>query len=73
MNKVGLKFKTNINCGGCIETVKPFLDKVENIGKWEVNTSIPEKILIVNAAENVEDEIVTAVKSAGYTIEKIQE
>lgn len=73
MNNVELKFKTNIKCGGCIETVKPFLNKVENIEKWEVNTTVPEKILTVNAAENVEEEIVTAVKAAGYTIEKIQE
>jgi copper chaperone len=73
MNNVELKFKTNIKCGGCIETVKPFLNNVENIEKWEVNTTVPEKILTVNAAENVEEEIVTAVKAAGYTIEKIQE
>ena len=40
-----LKFKTNINCAGCLAKVSPFLNAEQSIEKWEVDTSIPEKIL----------------------------
>ncbi len=65
------KFKTNIKCGGCIAAVTPFLDKVNGIQKWEVDTTIPEKILTVTGDLNNTESIENAVKEAGYTIEKI--
>ena len=42
-----LKFKTNINCGGCIATVTPVLNTLEGIFKWDVDTANREKILTV--------------------------
>jgi copper chaperone len=38
-----LQFKTNINCGNCVSKVSPFLNQVEEIENWKVDTSIPEK------------------------------
>lgn len=66
-----LKFKTNIDCGGCVKAVTPFLFKVEGISKWEVDTANPDKILTVDLAGATEEEVVNAVKKAGFTIEKI--
>ena len=63
------KFKTNINCGGCIATITPYLDKVQGIKEWKVDTDNKNKILTVEAETAVEDDIVTAVKEAGYNIE----
>ena len=37
MEKNILKFKTSINCGGCIAKVTPYLDSVKGITKWEVD------------------------------------
>lgn len=65
-----LKFKTNINCGSCIKSVKPFLDEVVGEGNWSVDTDNPEKILTVNTEEETED-IVEAVSDAGFKIQKI--
>lgn len=65
------KFKTNIKCGGCLAAVTPFLDKVNGIQKWEVDTTIPEKILMVIGDLNDTTSIENAVKEAGYTIERI--
>jgi copper chaperone len=42
-----LKFKTNVNCGGCIATITPHLNQIKGIGKWNVDTSNPLKILTV--------------------------
>ena len=33
-----LKFKTNIKCGGCVETVTPFLNEEQSIRNWQVDT-----------------------------------
>lgn len=33
-----LKFKTNINCGSCIKSVKPFLDEAVGENNWSVDT-----------------------------------
>lgn len=65
-----LKFKTNINCGSCIKSVKPFLDEVVGEGNWSVDTENPEKILTVNTEEETED-VVEAVTDAGFKIQKI--
>ena len=64
-----LTFKTNINCGGCIATVKPFLDGNKNIASWEVDTNQADKILTVKG-ENIDEEQVTAlVQQAGFKAE----
>ena len=65
-----LKFKTNINCGSCIKSVKPFLDEVVGEGNWTVDTDNAEKILTVNTDEEV-SEVVEAVSDAGFKIQKI--
>lgn len=65
-----LKFKTNINCGSCIKSVKPFLDEVVGEGNWAVDTDNTEKILTVNTDEEV-SEVVEAVTDAGFKIQKI--
>lgn len=66
------KFKTNINCSGCVENVKPFLDHVEGIENWEVDTNSPDKILKIkgNVSSSI---IIEKVKEAGFNIEKIKE
>lgn len=64
-----LTFKTNINCGGCIATVTPFLNNVAGIEKWEVDTTNPDKVLTVTGETITADSIETAIKQAGYTIE----
>jgi copper chaperone len=45
MNQI--QFKTNINCGNCIKSVTPFLNALEELDAWQVNTDVAEKILTV--------------------------
>lgn len=66
-----LKFKTNMKCGGCIETVTPFLNQVEQIKNWEVDTKNPDKILTVDFDGTNEGIIIEKVQLAGFKIEKI--
>jgi copper chaperone CopZ len=71
-----LQFKTNINCGSCIKSVTPFLNALEEIDAWQVDTSIAEKILTVETELSqfeFEQKVITAVSSAGFTIQKLYE
>lgn len=64
-----LKFKTNINCGSCVKSVSGFINEVEAIKNWGVNTENPDKVLTVEG-ENLKSEIViAAVEEAGFDIE----
>ena len=61
-----LKFKTNVNCGGCIATVTPHLNQVKGIEKWSVDTTNPMKVLTVETSGLDADVIVETLKNAGY-------
>ena len=63
-------FKTSINCGGCVKSVTPALNKVEGITSWKVDTENPLKILSVESENVNKDTIINAVKSAGFDIEE---
>jgi copper chaperone len=61
-----LKFKTNVNCGGCIATVTPHLNEIKGIGKWSVDTSNPMKVLTVETHGLDPEVIIETLKEAGY-------
>ncbi len=65
-----LKFKTSINCGGCVAKVTPLLNAVEGIENWNVDTNNPDKVLTVTTALP-QDTIVETVKKAGFKIESL--
>jgi copper chaperone len=64
-----LKFKTNINCGSCINTVTPFLNRLDEVDEWKVDTESPDKILTVEGEDFTAEEIISILKEAGYTAE----
>lgn len=72
MENTNFQFKTNINCSSCVAKVTPFLNDVEGIGNWEVDTANREKILTLKSEGISEQEIVEAVQKAGFKIEPIK-
>ena len=66
-----LQFKTNINCGGCIAKVTPFLNQVEEIEEWRVDTNNPDKILTISGEELSCDLIVETIEKAGFKAELV--
>lgn len=66
------KFKTNINCGGCIAAVTPFLNANNEIKKWSVDTTDKNKILTVETDHLSSEMVEQIVKSAGYKTEKLE-
>lgn len=65
------KFKTNINCGGCVAAVTPKLNNAQGIHSWKVDTANPDKILTVETDELTQDQVTDIVKEAGYKAEKL--
>ena len=64
-----MQFKTNINCGGCLRGVTPFLDGQEKIETWEVDLEHEDRILTVKSNELTEQEVQTIVAEAGFKAE----
>jgi len=66
-----VKYKTNINCNGCIKSVTPFLNDLDNVDLWKVDIENPDKILEVTLDDENDKMVTDAVKKAGFEISKI--
>jgi copper chaperone len=66
------KFKTNIKCGGCVATVTPFLNQINTIENWQVDTTNADKVLTVTTSLNSPQSIEHAVQQAGFQIQLIE-
>lgn len=66
-----LKFKTNINCTGCLSKVKPVLDAETQIEKWEVDLQSDDRILTIEADDISSEEVSRAVARAGFNAELV--
>ena len=66
-----LKFKTNINCGGCVSKVTPFLNNQEGVESWEVDTVNPDKILTIKSDGASEEDVKATLQKVGFTAEAV--
>ena len=66
-----LRFKTTINCGGCIKAVTPALNQEVGANNWQVDTANPDKILTVNTAAATPAQVMKAVEAAGFEIQPL--
>jgi copper chaperone len=65
------KFKTNINCGGCVAAVTPALNGNKDIKEWNADTANPDKILTVQTESLTAEQVKEIVNKAGYKAEKV--
>lgn len=65
-----LRFKTTINCASCVATVTPVLDNLVGNGKWNVDTTVREKILTVER-EMSAMQVINALQQIGYKAEEL--
>jgi copper chaperone len=61
-----LRFKTTINCGGCIKAVTPTLNKEVGAGNWQVDTVNLDKILTITDAQVSAAQVKAAIEQAGF-------
>lgn len=65
------KFKTTINCGNCVNLVRPDLDGEPEIERWEVDTQNPDKVLTVSGQDITRERVMSVVRDAGFEIEPL--
>jgi len=66
-----LQFKTNINCGGCVAKVTPYLNEETDIKNWKVDTTNPQKVLSVETEGISAKEIIKVLSKAGFKAEEV--
>lgn len=66
-----LRYKTNINCSGCVEKVTGAIDAIGEVCDWEVDTNSKDKILSVHFTGDGEDQLIRAIQEKGFKIERI--
>lgn len=67
-----IQFNTNINCGNCIKSVTPFLNAIDSVDSWEVDTNNPSKVLSIHTEEDataVTTSVLDALQQAGFKAE----
>lgn len=72
MENQKFQFKTNINCGGCVATVKPHLDNADGITEWNVDTANKDKILTIKSNGITAEQAAAVVRKAGYKAERLE-
>ncbi len=66
-----LKFKTNINCNGCLSKVTPVLNCTEGIENWNVDLENEAKILSVDVSATTSENIINELKKIGFVAEEL--
>lgn len=72
MKNKEFKFKTNINCEGCVSQIKNDLNNAEGICQWEVDINNPNKTLTVQSIRITQDEIIAIIQGKGYEAELLK-
>lgn len=67
-----LKFKTNINCGGCVAKVTNPLNETAGKGNWSVDTSSPDKPLIVTNDGITAEQVAIVINKLGFKAELME-
>jgi len=63
-----LKFITNINCGGCVAKVTPYLENLAGNSNWNVDTDNSAKLLTINTDNTLTPEkVIATLEDAGFT------
>ncbi len=66
MENKDLKFKTTLDCSGCVSKVQSDLDAAPGIQTWAVDTTTPDKILTIKSNGITETEVIDILKSKGF-------
>ncbi|HRE51168.1 MAG TPA: heavy-metal-associated domain-containing protein [Flavitalea sp.] len=71
MENKEFRFRTNLNCGGCVSKVKADLDNAEGLSEWNVDIDNADKILTVKSKGITKDEVAAIIKSKGFKAEPL--
>ena len=61
-------YKTNLRCGGCVQTIAPLLDSATGIASWKADVESPDKLLTVEGDDVARPRVAELLGKAGYQI-----
>lgn len=68
-----IRLKTSINCGHCVKTASSVLDGNIGIKKWEVDLNSPDKILDIEAIDNIiPEDIINDLGKLGFSAVELE-
>ena len=68
-------FRTDINCIGCVNQIKPELDKLEqtrDIEHWRVDLNNPDYLLTIETNAMTGEEVQSVIQNAGFKAQMVQ-
>lgn len=65
------RFKTNINCLGCVSQIEPVLQHNEAIENWKVDLNDSNHMLTIETNKLTEDEAAEIVRNAGFVVQPV--
>ena len=66
-----LLFKTSLRCNGCIRAITPGIESIPEVQNWKVDLDSADKLLEVEASNDVTAKVLENVKKAGYEINRL--
>ena len=69
METIKKVYKTNINCNNCLSKVSPKMSELEGVVKWEVDLAHADRLMTVEASEEVLANVEATVAMAGFKAE----
>ena len=72
MENKDFKFKTTLNCGGCVSKVQADLDTAQGISEWHVDIDNVDKILTVKSQGITEQQVIDIIENKGFIAEAIR-
>jgi copper chaperone CopZ len=61
-------YKTNLRCGGCVQTIAPLLDSAAGIKSWKADVESPDRLLTVEGDDVARPRVAELLGKAGYQI-----
>ena len=61
-------YKTNLRCGGCVQTIAPLLDGDSSIASWNANVESPDRLLTVEGDLVSRSQVESLLGKAGYQV-----
>jgi hypothetical protein len=61
-------YKTNLRCGGCVQTIAPLLDSAAGIRSWKADVESPDRLLTLEGDDVARPRVAELLGKAGYQI-----
>jgi len=66
-----MRFKTSLRCNGCVSAITMGIESIKEVQRWNVDLESEDRLLEVEAVEDVSEKVIEIIKKAGYAISRL--